>query len=91
MLYHLYSVVRFEEHSRASETIRNYAGVISSTKAKRFVLPHKFVCDRVSHLVAKIDVNDAYVEIIAFRSAVCGVQVAVWSNDTRAVRFERVF
>ena len=91
MLHHLRWVVRFLEYSRARETLRNDAGFISSTKAKRYALPHEFVCDRVSHLVAKIDVNDAYVEIIAFRSAVCGVQVAVWSNDTRAVRFERVF
>jgi len=54
------------------------------------LLPHQFVCDRVSRFVAEIDVNDAYVEMIAFCSAVCSVQVAVWSNDTRAVRFERV-
>src|SRR5437899_134957 len=90
MLHHLRWVVRFLEHSRARETLRNDAGVISSTKAKRYALPHKFVGYRISRFVAKIDVDDADVKMIQFRSAVRGVQIPVWSNDTRTLRFERV-
>src|ERR1700741_3071844 len=90
MFHYLRWVVRFLEYTRPRETLRHDAGVISGPKAKRYALPHKFVSDRVSRFVAEINVNDAHVEVIAFRSAVCGVQVTVWSNDTRAVRFERV-
>jgi hypothetical protein len=90
MLDDLGRVDGLPKYSHARETLRHDVGGVSSTEEEGYALPHEFVSDWVSSLVAEVDVDDADVEMIAFRSAKGRVHFAVWSHDTRAVSFERV-